>query len=96
MSDLKELQDRIKYLEAENEYLKSNCEIWNELHQVTMMLLREAKNKYSHNGRPKKVTELQTEEIKQYRAEGKTIKEIANILNCSTSTVNRRLKELSS
>ena len=52
--------------------------------------------KKTHNergaGRKSKFTESQILEIKQYRADGKTIKEIAEIFKCSVGLVHKIIK----
>lgn len=44
-------------------------------------------------GRPPKLSDNDKTLIEMYRIQGKTIKEIAEIFNCSTRTVDRILKQ---
>ena len=44
-------------------------------------------------GRPPKLSEMEKTEIEMYRIQGKTIKEIAEMFNCSIRTVSRILKK---
>lgn len=51
------------------------------------------KLKEQNGGRPRKLTEEQKSSIEMYRIQGKTVKEISQLFNCSMSTVNRILTE---
>ena len=75
-----ELIKDIQKLKNENARLKDNI-----------------RNKQKHNergaGRKNRFTESQILEIKQYRADGKTIKQIAEIVNCSVGLVHKLINE---
>ena len=55
--------------------------------------LRKELQKFKGGGRPSKFTDEEKASIEMYRLQGKTIKEIAEMFNCSTRTVDRVLKE---
>ena len=64
-----------------------------------MPIIESAKERYEVcqengklGGRPTALTESDKAEIVQLRAEGKTIKELAEIYNCSTDTIARAMK----
>ena len=73
----KELLKTLDEAIAENEQLKAEIK----------------KLKEQNGGRPSKLTEEQKATIEMYRVQGKTIKEIAEMFNCSTRTVDRILKK---
>lgn len=52
------------------------------------------RKKLTSGGRPHILTDQQINRIEQYRSEGKTVREIAEIFNCSMSTINRALRKL--
>lgn len=75
-----ELIDEIQKLKNENEQLKDN-----------------ANHKLKHNergaGRKNRFTDDQIIDIKQHRAEGKTIKQIAEIYECSVGLIHKLISE---
>lgn len=44
-------------------------------------------------GRPSKLTEQEKASVELYRMQGRTIKEIADMFDCSTRTISRILKD---
>lgn len=52
------------------------------------------KKKLTSGGRPHILTDEQISNIGFYRQQGRTVKEIADMFNCSMSTINRALKKL--
>lgn len=72
---------KIKMLGNEVEYLKKHND---EL---------EEKIKNSSGGRPKKFTDEERETVKMYRLHGKSIRQIAQIFNCSTGLVHKIINE---
>jgi hypothetical protein len=50
------------------------------------------KKKLNSGGRPQKLDSEKKNLVEQYRLEGKTVKKIAEELNCSMSTINRILR----
>ena len=51
------------------------------------------KLKEQSGGRPSKLTEEEKASVEMYRLQGKKIKEIAKMFNCSTRTIDRVLRE---
>ena len=72
---------KIKMLQNEVKYLKK--------HNETL----EEKLKDSLGGRPKKFTDQERETVKIYRLQGKSIRQIAKIFNCSTGLVHKIINE---
>lgn len=84
-SDYMQMEKRIKVLELKNKSLENTIE-----HDKKMQNLK-------HNergaGRKARFTDMQIEEIKEYRADGKTIKEIADIYKCSVGLIHKLISE---
>lgn len=80
-----QMQKQIKVLELKNKSLESTIE-----HNSKMQSLK-------HNergaGRKNKFTDSQIKEIKQYRANGKTIKQIADMFGCSVGLIHKLINE---
>lgn len=79
---IKQLEEEIQKLKYENELLRSN---------------RDIPNKKVHNergaGRKSKFTDQEKETMKMYRIQGKTIKEISQMYNCSVGLVHKLINE---
>lgn len=79
---IKQLEEEIQKLKYENELLRSN---------------RDIPNKKVHNergaGRKSKFTDQEKETMKMYRIQGKTIKEISHMYNCSVGLVHKLINE---
>ena len=79
---IKQLEEEIQKLKYENELLRSN---------------RDIPNKKVHNergaGRKSKFTDQEKETMKMYRIQGKTIKEISEMYNCSVGLVHKLINE---
>lgn len=55
--------------------------------------LEEKLNKITCGGRPSKFTDQEKETMKMYRLQGKSIRTIAEIFNCSTGLVHKIVSE---
>lgn len=83
-SNYMQMEKRIKVLELKNRSL-SDTIIHNEkIHKL--------KNERGA-GRKSKFTDQQINDIKQYRSDGKTIKQIADIYSCSVGLIHKLIKE---
>ncbi|WP_046057537.1 MULTISPECIES: helix-turn-helix domain-containing protein [unclassified Clostridium] len=80
---LKELEFYIR----ENKQLKELINIMQiEIDRLT------SKDKHDRTGRKSKLSEFEKTQILIYKIQGKTIKELAELFNCSERTINRALK----
>ena len=81
---IKDLREEIKKLQKENKELKKNN-------------IQKLNNEKIHNergaGRKARFTEQQKAKIKMYRLQGKTIKEIAEMFNCSVGLIHKLINE---
>ncbi|SJT72876.1 RNA polymerase sigma factor, sigma-70 family [Clostridioides difficile] len=75
-----EIEKLKRIIESKEEIIKNQKKKINEL-------LRQV------GGRPPKLSDNDKTLIEMYRIQGKTIKEIAEMFNCSTRTVDRILKK---
>lgn len=85
-------------METENEKLLNLVKGYAEIIDANEKEIKQLKEeiiklKKQNGGRPKKLTKEEKSSIKMYRVQGKTVKEIAEMFNCSMSTVNRVLSE---
>lgn len=101
------LEVEIKKIKTENSNLKLNSEVLKEVLKKVKELEQENKqlkdnykapvNKKNHNergaGRKSRFTDKQINEIKQYRDDGKTIKEIAELYKCSVGLIHKLINE---
>lgn len=83
-----------------NAELKRNSELINDIHNLkneNTKLKYNTSHKLKHNergaGRKNKFTDSQIKEIKQYRANGKTIKQIADMFGCSVGLIHKLINE---
>jgi len=85
----KQMERRIKFLEVENKSLKDSLEHEKKVRN----LINE--NKYNERGagRKSKFTDGEKELIKMYRIQGKTIKEIAEMYECSVGLVHKLISK---
>lgn len=99
--ELKEkvLNDSIEHNKKMYKYeLKRNDELIKEIQKLNSERdVHNLINKKKHNergaGRKAKFTEQQIEEIKMYRLQGKTIKEISNMFKCSVGLIHKLINE---
>lgn len=89
-SDYKQMKKRIVYMELKNKSLEDTIAHENNLHK----LINEDK---AHNergaGRKSKFTDLDKGIIKMYRIQKKTIKEIAQMFNCSVRLIHKLISK---
>ena len=89
-SDYEQMKKRIAYMELKNKSLEDTIDHNNKLHK----LINEDK---THNergaGRKSKFTDLEKETIRMYRIQGKTIKDIAEMFNCSVGLIHKLINE---
>ncbi|MBZ0314756.1 Hin recombinase [Clostridium butyricum] len=85
-SDYMQMQKRINILELKNKSLSDTVQHNLEIHNLKLHNERGA-------GRKARFTDMQIIEIKQYRAEGKTIKEIAEMYECSVGLIHKLISE---
>ena len=81
-----ELKEKIQKLKNENETLNEEIQKLKNESKTTIHNERGA-------GRKQRLTEEQKETIKMYRVQGKTIKEIAEIFNCSIGLIHKLINE---
>lgn len=81
-SDYMQMQKRINILELKNKSLSDTVQHNLKIHNLKPHNERGA-------GRKARFTDMQIEEIKEYRAEGKTIKEIAEMYECSVGLIHK-------
>ena len=81
-----ELKEEIQKLKNENETLNEEIQKLKNESKTTIHNERGA-------GRKQRLTEEQKETIKMYRVQGKTIKEIAEIFNCSIGLIHKLINE---
>lgn len=85
-----QMSKRIEKLELENKILKGQLEHKENIHKLKI-------EQKVHNergaGRNKKFTDKEVTEIKNYRADGKTIREIAQLYQCSIGLVHKLINE---
>lgn len=85
----KQMERKIKYLELENRSLKDTIEHERKIHKLN--------NENKHNergaGRKSKFSQGDKELIKMYRLQGKTIKEIAIMYECSVGLIHKLINE---
>ena len=101
---LKQIEDLELKLKVANESIehnrnmynaesKKNYELIKEIEQLKKDNIHKLNNEKIHNergaGRKEKFTKEQKEQIKRLRADGKTIKEIAEIFKCSVGLVHK-------
>lgn len=79
---LEEVLKRVKELEKENEELKSSC--------INPMVTK--KHNERGAGRKSRFKNKDIETIKTYRLQGKTIKELSEIFDCSVGLIHKILK----
>ena len=85
-SDYMQMQKRINILELKNKSLSDTVQHNLKIHNLKPHNERGA-------GRKARFTDMQIIEIKQYRAEGKTIKEIAEMYECSVGLIHKLISE---
>ena len=81
-----ELKEKIQKLKNENETLNEEIQKLKNESKTTIHNERGA-------GRKQRLTEEQKETIKMYRVQGKTLKEIAEIFNCSIGLIHKLINE---
>lgn len=86
-------------LTRENDKLLELVKGYAEVTSQQEIEIKELKNeiiklKKQNGGRPRSFDKKQKEEIRRCRAEGKTVKVIAEQFNCSMSTINRILSSV--
>ena len=75
---------------------KQNCEAYNKILKDENEKLREKIHKLKNErgaGRKNKFNEHDVENIKMYRLQGRTIKEIAEIYSCSVGLIHKLINE---
>lgn len=81
---IKDLREEIKKLQKENKELKKNN-------------IQKLNNEKIHNergaGRKARFTDTEIETIRMYRLQGKTIKEIAEMFNCSVGLIHKLINK---
>lgn len=107
-STYRQMAKQIDNLELENKVITDTAQHNRKMYDAELMrntelikdiqrLKNNISNKQKHNergaGRKNRFTESQILEIKQYRAEGKTIKQISEIVNCSVGLVHKLINE---
>ncbi|MEX0053021.1 Hin recombinase [Clostridium butyricum] len=84
-SDYMQMQKRINILELKNKSLSDTVQHNLKIHNL--------KHNERGAGRKNRFTDEHIIEIKQYRADGKTIKQIAEIFNCSVGLIHKLINE---
>lgn len=92
-------KDILEYLEDEQLkelefYIKENRELKNQIKSLQMEIEKLKGNNSRGAGRKSKFSEMEKTEIQMYRFQGKTLKEIAEMFDCSTKTIQRILKSI--
>lgn len=85
------LKDKYKELIKENRKLKKQIKGLKQQINNLESILNTPKPKHAGE-RPKKFTDEQIEQMREYRKQGKSYNEIAKILNCSVGSVFDKLK----
>lgn len=95
-----ELKEDVQKLKSENETLNKEIQKLKNENEILNKEIHKLKNESKtviHNergaGRKQRLTEEQKETIKMYRVQGKTIKEIAEIFNCSIGLIHKLINE---
>lgn len=85
-----QMSKKIKVLELENKSLKHTIEHNNKIHKLT----NENKPKNERGaGRKERFSDQDKELIKMYRIQGKTIKELAEMYECSVGLIHKLINE---
>ncbi len=85
----KQMERRIKYLELENKTLKDSLEHEKKVRE----LISDNKHNERGAGRRSKFTDGEKELIKMYRIQGKTIKQLADMYECSVGLIHKLINE---
>jgi len=89
--ELEEDSDKLKFLEKKIAYIEQTKDNYkNEITDLEKKLNNSASPK---GGRPSKFTDQEKETMKMYRLQGKSIRKIAEIFNCSTGLVHKIVSE---
>lgn len=82
------MKKKIEFLESKNESLGKTIE-----HDESAHKLISEKHNTRNAGRKPRFTDNEEETIKMYRIQGKTIKEIADMFECSIGLIHKVIKE---
>ncbi len=89
IAELEESSDKVKFFEKKATELKQ----MNDTYKNKITELEEKLKNSSPGGRPPKFTDQEKETIKMYRLQGKSIRKIAEIFNCSAGLVHKIINE---
>lgn len=87
-SDYVQIKKHVEFLESKNESLDKIIE-----HNKTVHKLIDEKHNIRNSGRKPRFTDNEEENIKMYRIQGKTIKEIADMFECSIGLIHKVISE---
>lgn len=92
------LKNEVLKLEEENKELRAESSNWfNKYLEIEKQNLKSLKESLKINprgaGRKQKLTDTDKETIRSYKAQGKTIREIADLYNCSVGLVHKIINE---
>lgn len=88
-----DLETEVRKLRAENEQLRENLAYYQNAYDELKIKAIKWQSQQG-KGRQKKKLRYSDAEIKQFKADGMTIKHIADICNVSRSTIYKRLKSV--
>lgn len=75
-------------------YIRENKQLKEHIQFLQMEIEKLKGNNPRRAGRKSKLSELEKAEVKMYRIQGQTIKEISKMFDCSTKTIQRILKNI--
>lgn len=94
-SDYIQMNKRIESLEMQNKIHQKTIKHNNDVHKLINETIQQDETIKNQRGagRKSKFTDSEKETIKMYRLQGKTIKEIADMYNCSVGLVHKLINE---